>query len=232
MRDFVRGGGKELDFTRYFHLLLRNLWLVALIVVVALAGTFVWLIYQPRQYASKTVVQVENEQQKVLGKVEDVQPQNLITDDYFNTVAQSFTSETLMLRVARATGLDKDPIIFPPLPDGKNYSDAAIAQAMLKRISAELRKNTRLIDITVFDEQPERANKVAEAVLTEFVRQTVEQQYNVSRMASQFLQDEANKLKAQFETAERQLQEYKERYDAVSLEKSENITLDQAERSE
>ena len=128
---------------------------------------------------------MENEQPKVLGsKVDDVQPQNLITDDYFNTVAQSFTSETVMLRVARSTGLDKDPIIFPPRPDGKNYSDEEIAQGMLKRISTELRKNTRLIDITVLDEQLERANKVSEAILTEFVRLTVEQQYNVSRLAS------------------------------------------------
>ena len=226
IRDFVRGGGKELDLNRYFHLLLRNLWLIAVIVVVVLSGTFIWLIFQPRQYASRTIVQVENEQQKVLGNVEDVQPENLITEDYFNTVAQSFTSETVMLRVARSAGLDKDPIIFPPRPDGKSYSDEEIAQKMLKRISAELRKNTRLIEITVFDEQPERANKVSEAVLTEFVRQTVEQQYNVSRLASRFLQDEASKLKAQLEAAERQLQEYRERNDAASLEKGENITLE------
>lgn len=114
VRDFVRGGGKELDLTRYFHLLRRNLWLIAVIMVVVLSGTFAWLNFQPRQYASRTIVQVENEQQKVLGnKVEDVQPQNLITDDYFNTVAQSFASETVMLRVARSVGLDKDPTIFP-----------------------------------------------------------------------------------------------------------------------
>jgi succinoglycan biosynthesis transport protein ExoP len=227
MRDYARGGGKELDFTRYFHLLLRNLWLVALIVVAALAGTYVWLLHQPVEYAAKAVVQVENEQQKVLGKVEDVQPQNLSTDDYFNTVTQSFNSETLMLRVARATGLDKDPKIFPPLANGKSYSDAAIAQAMLKRISAELRRTTRLIDITVLDEQPERAKQVAGVVLVEFVRQSVDQQYNVSRLASQFLQEEASKLKAELETSEQQLQTYKERYDAVSLEKTENITVDQ-----
>jgi polysaccharide biosynthesis transport protein len=226
MRDYVQGGGKELDFTRYYHLLLRNRWLVVLIVFVALALTFFWLSSQKPQYAAQTVVQVENEQQKVLGKVEDVQPQNLTTDDYFNTVAQSFTSQTLMVRVARATGLDKDAKVFPPLRDGKEYSDAAIAKVMLKRISAQVRRTTRLVDITVLDEQPERAKQVAAAVLTEYVRQTVEQQYNVSRLASQFLEDEAKKLRAELETAEQQLQTYKERYDAVSLEKSENITLD------
>ena len=227
VRDFVRGGGKELDFSRYFLLFRRNLWLIILIVLAALVVMYIWLIHQAPQYASKSVVQLENEQQKVLGKVEDVQPQVLTTDDYFNTVTQSFTSQTLMLRVARATGIDRDPKVFPPLPDGKPYSDTAIAQMMLKRITAELRRATRLIDITAYDEQPERANKVAEAVATEFIRQTVEQQYNTSRMAAQFLQEEANKLKAKLETDEQQLQAYKERYDALSLEKTENITVEQ-----
>ena len=226
-RDFVRGGGKDLDFSRYFLLFRRNLWLVVLINAIALGAMVVWLIHQPPQYASKSVVQLESEGQRVLGKVEDVQPQILATDDYFNTVTESFNSQTLMLRVARATGLDKDPKVFPPLPDGKPYSDSAIAGEMVKRIKAELRRNTRLIDITVLDEEPVRANKVAEAVVTEFIRQTVEQQYNVARMASQFLQEEAKKLKAKLQADEQQLQEYKERYDALSLEKSENITVEQ-----
>jgi polysaccharide biosynthesis transport protein len=229
VRDFVRGGGKGLDFRRYFYLFLRNLWLVVLINATALGAMFVWLVHQPPQYASKSVVQIESEQPRVLGKVEDVQPQILTTEDYFNTVTESFRSGTLMLRVARATGLDKDPKLFPPLPDGKPYSDTAIAQSMLGRISIELRRNTRLIDITVLDEQPARANKVADAVVAEFIRQTVEQQYNVSRMASQFLKEEVNKLKAKLEADEQQLQEYKERYDALSLEKSESITVEQLE---
>ena len=227
MRDFVRGGGKELDFSRYVHLFLRNLWLVVLIVLAACGAMYVWLMHQPPQYASKAVVQLENEQQRVLGKVEDVQPQVLTTDDYFNTVAQSFNSETLMLRVARATGIDKDPTVFPPRPDGKPYSDKEIASTMLKRISAELRRATRLIDITVLDEQPARANLVADAVVTEFIRQTVEQQYSVSQMAAKFLQEEAGKRKTKLEADEQKLQAYKERYDALSLEKTENITVEQ-----
>src|SRR5260221_2140296 len=227
MRDFVRGGGKGLDFRRYFYLFLRNLWLVVLINATALGAMFVWLVHHPPQYASKSVVQIDGEQPRVLAKVEGVQPQILTSDDYLNTVAQSFSSETLMLRVARATGLEKDPILSPPLPDGKPNSDKAIAQKMLSGISAAIRRGTRLIEVTVLDEEAERANKVADAVVAEFIRQTVEQQYSVSRMASQFLQEEANKLKAKLEADEQQLQEYKERYDALSLEKSENITTEQ-----
>src|SRR5260221_12659309 len=188
---------------------------------------FVWLVHQPPQYASKSVVQIDGEQPRVLAKVEGVQPQILTSDDYLNTVAQSFSSETLMRGAARAGGLKRNPNFFPPLPDGKPNSDKAIAQKMLSRISAELRRGTRLIDVTVLDEEPERANKVADAVVAEFIRQSVEQQYNVSRMASQFLQEEANKLKAKLEADEQQLQEYKERHDALSLEKNESITTEQ-----
>jgi hypothetical protein len=39
---------------------------------------FVWLRHQPPQYASKAVVQLENQQQRLLGKVEDVQPKRFI----------------------------------------------------------------------------------------------------------------------------------------------------------
>ena len=228
MRDFVRGKGKELDFSRYLHLFVRNLWLIVLISAIPLGAMFMWLAHQPRQYASKAVVQLD-EEQRLLEKVEDVQPQTITGSEYLNTVAESFSSGTLMLRVARATEFDKDPKVFPPLPDGEPYSDTAIAQKMRTRISTELRRGTRLIDITVLDEQPARANKVAEAVVTEFIRQTVEQQSKVARMASQFVEEEARKLKAKLEADERKLQEYKERYDALSLDKSQNITLAQLE---
>jgi polysaccharide biosynthesis transport protein len=225
MRDFVRGEGKELDFSRYFHLFVRNLWLIVLISAIALGAMFMWLVHQPRQYASKAVVKLE-EEPRVLEKVKDVQ-QGVVADEYYlNTVAESFTSETLMLRVARATGFDKDPDVFPPLPDGQPYSDAAIAQTLRARISSELRRNTRLIDITVLDEQPARARKVAEAVVAEFIRQTLEQQYNGAQMASEFVQEEARKLKAKLEADEQKLQEYKERYDALSLDKNQNITVE------
>ena len=205
MRDFVRGKGKELDFSRYLHLFVRNLWLVVLISAIPLGAMFMWLAHQPRQYASKAVVQLD-EEQRLLEKVEDVQPQTITGSEYLNTVAESFSSGTLMLRVARATEFDKDPKVFPPLPDGEPYSDTAIAQKMRTRISTELRRGTRLIDITVVDEQQARAKNIADAVVTEFIGQTVQQQYTVSRMASQFVQEEANKLKGKLEADEQQLQ--------------------------
>src|SRR5580704_14139742 len=101
-------------------------------------GTFAWVSRQPKEYGSRAVVLVEQQQRKILTNMEEVQPENLETDDYLNTLVQSLTSESLMLRVALAIGLEKDPKAFPSRSDGKSYSDAAIANAMRHRVTAAL----------------------------------------------------------------------------------------------
>jgi capsular exopolysaccharide synthesis family protein len=226
IRDFVQGAGKDVDIVRYYHLFLRHLWLIGLIVAVATIGTYAWVSRQPKEYGSRAVLLVEQQQRKILNNMQEVQPENLETEDFLNTVVQSLTSTSLMLRVAHALGLEKNPAIFPPRLDGQSYSDAAIANAMRHRVSAVLRRGTRLIDISVEDQDPERAKQIAEAVVKEFLRQTFEQQFNVSRLASDFLQEEADKLKAKLDQSEQNLQAYKERNNAVSLEQNQNITVD------
>jgi capsular exopolysaccharide synthesis family protein len=176
IQDFVQGAGKDFDIVRYCHLFLRHLWLIGLIVGAALVGTFAWLSRQPKEYDSRTVVLVEQGQRKVLSKMEEIPPENLVTEDYLNTVVQTLTSQSLMLRVALAVGLEKDAQLFPPQPAGKGYSDEAIGKAMRQRVTAALRHGTRLIDISVEDESPERAKEIADAVVSQFLRQTSEQQ--------------------------------------------------------
>src|ERR1700722_1167108 len=226
IQDFIQGAGKDFDLVRYYHLFLRHLWLVGLVVATALIGTFAWLSRQPKEYGSRAVVMVEQQQRKILNNMQELQPENLETEDYLNTVVQNLTSTSLMLRDAQAIGLEKDPKTFPPLPDGRSYSDKAIADGMRHRVTAALRRGTRLIDISVEDESPERAKEMADAVVKEFLRQTFEQQFNISRLASEFLQEEADKLKLKLDRSEENLQAYKERNNAVSLEQNQNITVD------
>ena len=226
IRDFVQGAGKDFDVVRYYHLFLRHLWLIGLIVAVAMIGTYAWVSRQPKEYGSRAVLQVEQQQRKILSNMEEVQPENLQSEDYLNTVVQSLTSTSLMLRVAEAVGFEKDQRISASLPDGRTYRDATIARAMRRRVTAGLRRGTRLIDISVEDEDPQRAKEIADAVVKEFFRQIFEQQFSVSRLASDFLQEEAAKLKAKVDQAEESLQAYKERNNAVSLEENQNITVD------
>jgi succinoglycan biosynthesis transport protein ExoP len=224
LHKFLGNQGSAFDFSRYFLLFRRNLWLILVIVCVVMAATYAWLSRQPKLYASRAVVEVEQEEAKVLGsRVEDVQRQNLESDDYIQTIVQSLTSTSVMLRAAQILGLDKDPTLFPGVTAGKTYTEDAIAGQIRRRVGVSLRRNTRLIDITTEDVNPQRASNIAGAVEQAYLRQTFEEQFRTANQATQFLQEEADKLKKKLEESERRLQQYKEEHNAVSLETSENI---------
>ena len=138
----------------------------------------------------------------------------------------SITSDSFLVRVAKAADLLNDPTFFPPRPDGQPYTDTEIANRMKGSVSASVRKLTRLIDISVTDTNPERAKLIADTVVKEFMLQTLEQRMGLARVANDFLRDEANKLKAKLEESEEKLQSYKEEQNAVSLEDSQNITVE------
>ena len=57
------------------------------------------------------------------------------------------------------------------------------------------------------------------------MRQTIEQRMAAAQVASDFLRDEAEKLKTKLEASEEKLQKYKEEQNAVSLQEDQNITV-------
>ncbi|MBV8212993.1 MAG: polysaccharide biosynthesis tyrosine autokinase [Verrucomicrobia bacterium] len=226
---FLQGQGVGFDFNRYFFLIRRRLWLLILIVCLGGLGALVFLLREPKVYASRAVVQVEQEEAKVLGsKVEAVQSDQLEAPDLMETIVESLTSNTVLIGVNQALGLDKDPFITkdpfnPPWVPEKPDTELTLADKLRKKIIVTLRRDTRLIDIVAEHTDPVRARDMAAAVVHSYLHQTFEQQFKTLSEATSFLQEEADKLKTKLETSERQLQAYKEQHNAVSLENNEDI---------
>jgi len=213
-----------LDIGYYFHLLKRYLWLLLTIVILSVAISLILALQQPKMYAARAVLQVEAQEQKVLGS-DDLQTLKLEAPDYITTIVASLTSDPFLVRVAKAAGLLNDPAFFPPRPDGQPYTDVEIANRMKGLVSASVRKLTRFIDITATTTTPEWSKSIADAVVKEFLLQTLEQRMSLARAANDFLRDEASKLQAKLQESEQKLQSYKEEQNAVSLEDTQNITV-------
>jgi polysaccharide biosynthesis transport protein len=226
---FLEGQGVAFDFNRYFFLLRRRLWLLIVIVSLGIFGTIALLSREPKVYASRTVIQVEQEEAKVLGsKVEAVQSNQLDEADFMETIVQSLTSNTVLIGVVQSLGLDKDPFFTKdpfslPWASQKPDTELTLADKLRSRVTVTLRRDTRLIDVVAEHVNPERARDITAAVVQSYLHQTFEQQFKTLSQATSFLQEEAGKLKTKLETSERQLQAYKEQHNAVSLENNEDI---------
>ena len=212
-------------FRRYYYLVLGRLWLILLIVAVSVGGTWAWLQRQSSIYSSTATVLVEQAEPRIvkMDKVENDKPESV---EFVLTAVQMLGTKELMLRVAKSLSTNKS---FDPgsrRPDGSPLALEEIANSIGNQVKAKLRRPTRLIDVTVEDIDPKRAQMIAEAVSTEFLLQSYEQNASLSRAANEFLFAEAARLKERLEKSEEKLQRYREENQAVSLEDRQNIIVD------
>jgi polysaccharide biosynthesis transport protein len=218
--------GEFIDFPRLANLIRAKLWIIAAIAGVIFLAAVVYVLRAPKIYESRAVLQVPQEPQKVT-KIEDISGEKPDSGDYLNTVVEGFKSRKLMLRVIRSLGLESDPNFAPPTKDGSPYSEIELAGLMSSKLTVLLRRNTRLIDVTAFDQNPEMARKLAETFVRDFLHETFEQRRATARLAHQFLREESRQLKAQLEDTERKLQAYKESNNTVSLVERQDIIVEQ-----
>jgi polysaccharide biosynthesis transport protein len=227
VRDATPLVSEFIDFPRLGNLIRAKFWMIVAIACVVLLAAVAYVLRAPKVYGSRAVLQVSQEPQKVVNKIEDVSEDKPDSGDYLNTVVEGFTSRKLMLRVVRSLGLERDPNFVPPKKDGSPYNDIELADLMSAKLKVSLRRNTRLIDVNTFDKDPEMARKLAATFVEEFLHETYEQRRSAARVAHQFLREESRQLKAQLEEAERKLQAYKESNKAVSLEERQDIIVEQ-----
>ncbi|HEY5704437.1 MAG TPA: polysaccharide biosynthesis tyrosine autokinase [Terrimicrobiaceae bacterium] len=214
-----------IDFHRLANLLRAKAWIIATVICVTFLAAVGYIVWTPKIYLSRAVIQVPQETRKVFDVSDDSgdKPETL---DYLNSVVQAFTSRNLMLRVIKTTGLDKDPSFAPPRRDGSPHTDIELANRIAQKVGISVRRGTRIIDVTVSDENPRMAQKLAVAFIKEFLRENFEQRRGLSRLAREFLQEERQELKAKLEQAERKLQAYRTENKAVSLEERQNIIVE------
>jgi succinoglycan biosynthesis transport protein ExoP len=225
--------GDIIDFHRLANLLRAKAWIIATVICVTFLAAVGYIVWTPKIYVSRAVIQVPQATQKVFNisdekvfNISDESEDKPETLDYLNTVVQAFTSRNLMLRVIKTTGLGKDPGFAPPRKDGSLYSDIELANRMAQKVALSVRRGSRLVDVSVSDENPQMAQKLAVALIKEFLRESFEQRRALSRLASEFLEEESQELKTKLEQAERKLQAYRKENQTVSLEERQDIIVE------
>jgi capsular exopolysaccharide synthesis family protein len=196
-----------IDVQEIIHVLVSKAWLIILCLILAGVAGGAYISRSPRIFASREVIQVEQAAQKVIA-IQEVHQEELQGNEIIKTIEQNLISLTLLDRVAKENHLNEE------------------GAQLAGRVTAKIRAGTRLIEITAEDQKPEMAQAIAHSVVKEFIRQNVETRTDSTQVASEFLIQEAQRLKARLEKSEQALQQYKEQTQAVSLEDRQNITVE------
>ena len=240
--------GRGIDFRHLWHTLTERIWILAVCTVAGLALALAYLARTPKLYQGHVVMEVEFAEPTMVTNEDSASRMRsmfLASQEALHTIEQNFINRTLMARVIRAEGLADDdgrallglgkaapgaskasPSVMPKrsIPSTLEQESAftpteeALAGAVSTMVKPVIRRGTRLIDLYVTNPDPVMANRLAEAVGREYIRNSIERRASFTQDTLRFLLEEEERLKANLQKSEAAVAEYQERTpDALQL---------------
>ena len=176
-----------------------------------------------------------------------VRSEYLASYEALRTIEQNLTNQTLLSRVVRSEGLAEDggrallgqSIVMDKTSSSAERSDSsqaanttknatgvtiftpleeALGRAMVGMVKPVIRRGTRLIDLYATNRDPAMAQRLAEVVGREYIRNSIERRASFSEEALRYLLEEEHRLKVNLQKSEAAVAEYKAKNpDALQL---------------
>src|SRR5258708_35405047 len=129
---------EPLDFRTLYHILREKFWVIAISLLAVGCVTGAYLYRAPKIYAAKVVLQVEQEEQKVIN-IQAVQKEDLQSVEFLKTVEQTLQNRALFAQVIETNNLAKDPRFASPLRD-RQFSQDQLISRLASMVEVKLRK--------------------------------------------------------------------------------------------
>lgn len=213
MTSLVRPG--EVPLRHYLQVVQKRWGIVAacFVLVVGVVGVQTYL-QQPIFRASARVV-IERETQIV--NFQQTQTYEWNSSEFFNSQVQIVRSRPVLQRVVDSLNLRERKPEY-----GQAQDPTSLLQAV---VSVDPLRNTRLIQISVEDPDPQLAAEMANALAGSYQTQNLELKLNAARDALVWLGNQVRDLKAKVNESELALQQYREQAGLGSLEEKQNLTV-------
>ena len=220
LQELGGGPSQKTDWREYYHALRSRVWVILLCLILAGIAAAIFSNRQKPRFQARSVIFLEQEQDRVLKDVKGVREEAVGTLDMINTVVDLVCSYSFAQRVAERVKLNHDPRFLATIHEAAS-PDRTVPEAgaaLTRLVTAQYRKNTRLIDIFVTHGDPTLATALANAYAEEYLRFVFEKRTDANKAAQQFLVEEADRLRKKMRVSEEAMQSFRERERAASLE--------------
>ncbi|NLT70039.1 MAG: polysaccharide biosynthesis tyrosine autokinase [Verrucomicrobiaceae bacterium] len=216
-------GFPTLDLSRLVSVVWKRLWLALLVAGAFLGLALLYVFTATKIYRSSAVIYIDPPNEgAVFEGIKGARQASWETLDALKSMADGIRNGTVILRVVDQLGLRQDPHFLPARAGG--YSDAEIVEIVSKQVETELRRGTRLIDVSVEDRSPERARDMTAAFIAEFQELIREQNRASAEKARATLEEESVQQLERVNAAEEKLQEFRRRHADIALSEKNGIT--------
>ena len=213
------GGRASFDFRHVVSAVQSNLWLIVLIVAATLGIALVATMLQTKRYTAGSTIQISNSSGRVLGSKDDQLSDNgdaiYDVDRFLKTQVDILQSRGLALRVAQKLNLIGNPRLLRAqglsAPSGAVAPEAQRDSAvglLMGNLSVNLPRDSRVVTISYVSADPDLSAQIANAYASEFIQFNLQQKFDSSSYARNFLGEQLQEAKVKLEASERAVNTY------------------------
>lgn len=230
----ARPDDDEINLLEYWQILRERQWLVLGVLGAVVLLTLVFTLLATPIYRAGTTLQIERDTMKVTS-FEGITPVESPQDrDFYQTQYELLQSRSLATRVIQdlklidhveyaksikavderlsaKTGVDAAPAT------AQKAREQAVVEPVLKALTIEPVRNSRLVKVNFDSPDPQLAARVANAYAEAFIAANLERRFEASSYATKYLEERLAQLKARLEDSERELVLFSEREQIVSV---------------
>jgi polysaccharide biosynthesis transport protein len=214
----------------------RWLWVVGFTLLAVVVAGF-YTAGQQRIYSASCTLQIDPTPPKPLGSevqaIVDVGTGSFwATTNYYNTQFKIIRSRAVAEETVRRLGLHQDQA-FLGVREGQSTLPAADARTSIEQAAALVRarlvvapiRESRLVEISYQDPNPERARQILSTLVTVYTDRNIDVALESTNSAAEWLEGQVQKLKTELEGSEANLHEYKKgnRILSISLDEQSNM---------
>ncbi|MBN8615198.1 MAG: polysaccharide biosynthesis tyrosine autokinase [Deltaproteobacteria bacterium] len=225
--------GESFDLRTQVLILWAHKWVVLLVAIVVAGGVAFWTLRQPRIYEAGCTIEYDPTPPRPLGtKVEDVSSPLLnafSNREFYETQNRIIGSRVVAEMVVRRLGLHRDAdFLGVPAERRDGFQGATVeeaAEAVRGGLLVAQERDTRLVNIRFRDRDPERAQRIANAIADAYIEKTMNDRMSSTVSALEWLGTQVDELEGELHQADEALHHFKQEHDVLSLSMEDRQNL-------
>jgi capsular exopolysaccharide synthesis family protein len=190
--------------------------------------TIFYTLSQRKIYRATTSIQIDPTSVQPLGRqveqVVEVGAGSYWTNKEYNeTQFKIIQSQSVAVEVVKTLGLNRDSAFLANLPAGatppppREVPVDAAAGALRGRLTVDPVRNSRLVNVSLDDADPARAQRILIALAEVYLEQNIQTALSSTNSAADWLHSQLDSLKGDLESSELALHGYKEQKQILSV---------------
>lgn len=212
------------ELVAYWGVLRKRRWTVLSVFFVLFTVVLLGTLKQRPVYRAGALLEIQKENPNIL-TVKEMFELETVTDTYLETQYKIFKSDTLARRVIRRLKLEGVEEFNPQANSSVATSNDQVVLARFQtRLAIDPVKRSRLVEVTFDSYNPQLAAQVVNEVAESYIQQNLENRWEATQKASEWLSQQLGGIKGKLEKSEDELQGYVRSNGLLFLESDKGVS--------